>query len=676
MNSSSPDRAMDAAFAATPDEANRIRELTRQRRHLEALAAARALATAQPAHRDALYLLAANQRCLGQVEEALETLSRLQRAHPGFGRLYQERGYCFFALRDSADAIAAFQQAVALNPALSASWNALQKLYGLIGDRTSAGSAAEQLTALGRLPAEVVQAGSSFCEGDFGAAETLARDYLLKDDRHAEALRILARIEQQREGLHQAERLFGLVLDIAPDYHAARLELARVLVGRQKFVEARAEIATLLGVDRRNTEYRSLEATACAGLGDHRAAISIYRELLDESAPPPHLHLLLGHSLKALGYRDEAIQSYRAALAARPDFGDAYWSLANLKIHRFSESEIGQMRLAAGAPGTREADRLHLHFALGSALESSGRFEESWSQYQLGNAMKRAFGRYRPEYSEYDTGRQIAFCTSRFFADHVGVGASDPDPIFIVGLPRSGSTLVEQILASHSQIEGTQELNVVPRIVQELQGRSAPEDPAYPGVLLDMTREQFRRLGERYLAETRAFRTALPARPFFIDKLPNNFRHVGLIHLMLPNAKIIDARRAPMDCCFSNLKQLFAAGHEFSYDLEFIARYYRSYLRLMRHWDKALPRRVHRVLHEDLVEDLQGSVHRLLDFCGLAFERSCVDFHKTARAISTPSSEQVRQPINRDGLDSWVNYGRWLAPLQEMLGDALRDYRD
>ena len=274
---------------------------------------------------------------------------------------------------------------------------------------------------------------------------------------------------------------------------------------------------------------------------------------------------------------------------------------------------------------------------------------------------------------ETNTARQIAVCTPAFFARRAGWGNPAADPIFILGLPRSGSTLLEQILASHSQVEGTQELSDIQRIVQELQGRDPDlDDPRYPEVLAEMAPADFRALGERYLAETRVYRTD---KPRFIDKMPNNFRHVGLIHLMLPNARIIDARREPMSCCFSNLKQLFANGQEFSYGIEDIARYYRTYLDVMRHWDTALPGRVLRVHHEDVVADLEGSVRRMLDHVGLAFEPGCVAFHQSKRSVRTPSSEQVRQPIFRDGLDQWKKYEPWLAPLRTALGDAVDRYR-
>jgi hypothetical protein len=332
------------------------------------------------------------------------------------------------------------------------------------------------------------------------------------------------------------------------------------------------------------------------------------------------------------------------------------------------------MRAAEAAPSTSPVDRHHLCFALGKALEDRGEIAESWRYYEKGNALKRAESGYRPEIIETNTRNQMAVCTPEFFARRAGWGVTANDPIFIVGLPRSGSTLLEQILASHSQVEGTQELADIQRIVLDLQGRDPDLDnPRYPGVLADLSPEDLRRLGERYLAETRDYRTG---RPLFIDKMPNNFRHIGLIHLMLPNAIIIDARREPMACCFSNLKQLFAQGQEFTYSIADIARYYRTYLDLMAHWDKVLPGRVLRVQHEDVVADLEGAVRRLLDHGGLPFEPACVEFHKTRRSVRTPSSEQVRQPIFREGLDQWRRFDPWLAPLKAALGDALERYRE
>jgi len=547
-------------------------------------------------------------------------------------------------------------------------------VYRLSGDADNAAMAAGHRAVLAGLPPEVVTATSLFSDGDLAPAEQIVRSFLLRHGDHPEAMRLLAKIGMAHDVLDDAEILLEAVVALVPDHSAARYDYARCLVSRHKFAEARDQLRQLLALDARHTDYRSLAATTAVGLGEHGEAIALYRDMLAEIPDAPDVHLWLGHALKTIGQLPDAIEAYRAAAAARPDFGDAYWSLANLKTYRFTDDEVARMRAEEASPPAVLDDRIHLCFALAKALEDRGETAESWRYYERGNGLKHGESRYRPEVIETNTARQIAVCTPAFFARRAGWGNPAADPIFILGLPRSGSTLLEQILASHSQVEGTQELSDIQRIVQELQGRDPDlDDPRYPEVLAEMAPADFRALGERYLAETRVYRTD---KPRFIDKMPNNFRHVGLIHLMLPNARIIDARREPMSCCFSNLKQLFANGQEFSYGIEDIARYYRTYLDVMRHWDTALPGRVLRVHHEDVVADLEGSVRRMLDHVGLAFEPGCVAFHQSKRSVRTPSSEQVRQPIFRDGLDQWRKYEPWLSPLREALGDAVDRYRD
>ncbi len=655
-------------------EVRRIRGLAKIGRHTEALAAAEALSYQVPENRDVLYLIALNQRHLNRIPGALATLERLEQLHPRFSRLYQERGHCYVAMRDAPRAIDAFLRGVNINPALPASWSVLEGLYQMTGDAKNAATAAQHVATLKRLPPEVLLATSLFSDGELTSAENIVRAYLLKHGNHVEAMRLLAKIGFARDVLDDAELLLEAVLALAPDYRAARHDYALVLIERHKYQQAREELGKLLALEPQNRQYRTLFATACVGLGEHDRAIPLYRELLAEAPQAPDLHLSVAHCLKALGRSAEAIEAYRAAAAARPNFGDAYWSLANLKTYRFPDDEIARMCAEEIAPETPLLDRYHLCFALGKAYEDRGKYAESWRHYERGNGLKRSESRYRPEIIENNTRRQIEICTRQFFTHREGVGAASPAPIFILGLPRAGSTLLDQILASHSRVEGTQELSDIQRIVLGLQGRDPDLDnPRYPGVLADLKPEDFLRLGERYLTDTRVYRTD---KPYFIDKMPNNFRHIGLIHLMLPNAKIIDARREPMACCFSNLKQLFANGQEFTYSTEDIARYYRTYLELMRHWDEVLPGTVLHVWHEDVVDDLAGNVRRLLDFCGLEFEPACVEFHKTERSIRTASSEQVRQPIFREGLDQWKNYEPWLGPLRDALGDALVRYRD
>ena len=651
-------------------EVGRIRELSKGGRHAEALVAAEALAVTAPQDRDLLYLIAANQRCLNRIHEALETLRRLEQLDPRFSLLYQERGYCYTTLRDAPRAIEAFLRSADINPALEKTWSMLERLFRMTGDARNAAAAAEHISSLKNLQPEVVRAGSLFSDGDLSAAENILRAYLRISSDDVEALRLLARIQHQRAVLGEAESLLEAALEVKPNYVAARLDYVRVLIDRQKYLRAREETDTLLRLEPGNRDYLSLYAAACVGLGEHESAIARYRELLAASPASADLHVSLGHSLKAVGRKKEATESYQMAAAARPSFGDAWWSLANLKTYSFSQNEIVQMRAEEAAPGTDPVDRYHLCFALGKALEDRNEFAESWQFYERGNALKRAESRYHPDITETNTLKQVEVCTAQFFGARVGVGEPNFDPIFIVGLPRSGSTLIEQILASHSLVEGTHELSDIQRIVVEIRGL---EDNRYPAALAELAPEEFRRLGERYITDTRAYRQG---KPFFIDKMPNNFCHIGLIHLMLPNAKIIDVRRDPMACCVSNLRQLFAKGQEFTYSIEDIARYYRTYLELMRHWDAVLPGRILRVWYEDVVEDLEGNVRRILGFCGLEFEPTCVEFYKTERSVNTASSEQVRRPIFLGGLFQWRNYEPWLGPLKDKLDDALIRYRE
>jgi tetratricopeptide (TPR) repeat protein len=649
-------------------EVLRIRGLMEQREFASALAAAEALAGDYPQNRDALYMMAVCQRYLERVPDALGTLARLEKWHPKFSRLFQERGYCHVARREAEPAIQAFVCAVNLNHALAASWKALQTLFRITNQAQSAANADSHVAKLAELPPQIVSATGMLEEGELLPAEKIVREYLLKHGNDVEAMRLLAKIGLELNVLDDAELLLENVLLLAPDYTAARYDYARVLLERHKHALARAELDKLLQMEPGNRAYCMSYAAACAGLGEHERAMVLYRKLLAETAEAEELHLSIGHAQKTLGRTCEAIESYRAA-RCRTDFGDAYWSLANLKTYRFSDQEIEHMRREESGETTPLEDRYHFCFALGKALEDRGNYAESFDYYQRGNALKKSVSRYRPETIERNARLQMQVCTRDFFAERAGLGCPSEAPIFIVGLPRAGSTLLEQILASHSRVEGTLELPDIPRLVAELVGRDGDyDDPRYPAILASMQPQEFLRLGEAYLADTRPYRTG---KPHFIDKMPNNFRHIGLIHLILPNARIIDARREPMACCFGNFKQLFASGQEFTYGLEDIARYYLSYVALMNHWDAVLPGKVLRIQHEELVEDLPGHVRRLLAFCGLEFEPACLDFHKTDRSIRTASSEQVRQPINRAGLNQWRHFEPWLGPLKKALGILL-----
>lgn len=666
-----------AADIAQPSslEANvrRLQGLQGRGLHADALKAVRPLLQSFPENRDLILIEATSLRHLMKIADALSVLDRLEALQPRYSQMHQQRGLCHVALKDAPNAIQAFLIAVNINPALPQSWKMLEGLYKLIGDKQNAGIAAAHIATLKALPPEIVTATSLFSDGDLAPAENIARAFLLRHGHHPEAMRLLAKIGVAHDVLDDAELLLQGVLELAPDHRVARYEYADVLVKRHKFAQARTQAERLLATDPKSLDYRALAATASVGLGDSERAVAIYRDMLPDAPDSPDIHLWLAHALKTVGNLPDAIGEYRSAAAARPGFGDAYWSLANLKTYRFTDEEIARMEAEEASANVGAMDRYHLCFALGKALEDRGEFARSWAYYERGNALKRAESRYRPEVIETNTRRQTEICTRAFFDARAGWGVPNRDPIFIVGLPRSGSTLLEQIIASHSEVEGTQELPDIQRMVLEMQGREPDLDnPRYPTAMADMMVEDFRRLGEKYLADTKVYRAG---RPLFIDKMPNNFRHIGLIHLMLPNAKIIDARREPMSCCFSNLKQLFANGQEFTYSAEDIARYYRTYLELMAHWDAVLPGRVLRVQHEDVVDDLEGSVRRILSYCGLGFEQACVEFHKTERSVRTPSSEQVRQPIFRGSIDQWRNYEPWLGGLKSALGDALTRYR-
>jgi tetratricopeptide (TPR) repeat protein len=651
-----------------------LREAQQQGRHDHVVADTARLLQSHPENRDLLLLASTSLRHLRRIDEALAMIDRLEALYPRFSLLHQERGLCHVQRRDSTTAIDSLLRAVNINSALPASWSMLERLYSLTGDTINAATAAAHVATLKGLPPTIVQAFALFHDGDLALAEPMIRAFLLGNGDHPEAMRLLAKIGLAHDILDDAEFLLAGVLKIAPDFQAARRDYAETLVRRHKYREARNETDRLLAFDPANMDTLMLAATTSIGLGEQDRAIALYRAMIVSAPDEPDVYLWCGHALKTVGEVTAAIVAYRRAAKIRQDFGDAYWSLANLKRYIFSEDEINVMRGTEMLPKIAPVDRFHLCFALGKAFEDRGEITESWGYYARGNELKREESRYRPEIIETNTRLQTTIVTREFLAARSGAGTPEPDPIFIVGLPRSGSTLLEQILASHSLVEGTQELADIPRTVIDLQGRHHDLDnPRYPGVLRDLSADDFTRLGTAYLRDTRIHRTD---KPFFIDKMPNNFRHIGLIHLMMPNAKIIDARREPLSCCFSNFKQLFAQGQEFTYSIEDIARYYRTYLDLMRHWDEVLPGRVLRVQHEDVVADLQGSVRRILDHCGLDFEPACVDFHKNSRSVRTPSSEQVRQPIFRDGLDQWRKFEPWLGPLKSALGDALVRYRD
>ena len=549
--------------------------------------------------REALLREARALREQRRVPEALAMLERLRDQHPRFSRLHQERGQGLIALGDGVAAIAALREAVALNPALPACWDMLEQLYRLRGDLAEAGVAAQRLATLRQLPPPIVVVQSLLADGDLEPAEEVLTDHLRAAGESVGALRLLARIRLERGAPAEAEALLAAILDQAPDYVEARFDYAMAMLQGQKHYAARQQAERLLAHSPDNRAYLKLYGAACLGLGDFEPVIDLYARLLAapcESADEiADLRLWRANALKAMGRGPEAVADYRAALSARPDHGVAWFNLANLKTYRFAEEDIARMKAAEARPALNDMDRVYLRFALGKALEDQGDYAASWDFYARGNALRRASSRYRHDVAARCADRLKQALTADVFASRAGWGAGDPAPIFVLGLPRSGSTLIEQILASHSQVEGTHELTEIGRYAGELCGLDPdcglPIDPA---ALLRLTPAQARASGERFLEETSAYRRL--GRPFFIDKMPNNFWHIGLIHLILPQATILDVRREPMACCFSNFKQLFGMTNQaFTYGLEDIAGYYRIYLDLMRHWDAVLPGRVLRV---------------------------------------------------------------------------------
>jgi tetratricopeptide (TPR) repeat protein len=607
-------------------------------------------------------------RTSNQLTAALLALQRLEATYSRSGRLQEELGHLYRALGQDAAALAAYRRAVSYNDTLVESWGALEALCRSAGEISEAQRAAHCLDYMAGLPPAVVTASSLLSEGELQAAETTVRQYLQTHGAHVDAMRILAQLSVKLNVLDDAEILLDNILRMRPDYDNARFEYAYVLAERRRYEPALLEIRRLLDRDPGNPVYRKLYASICDGLGWNDEALRIYAQLSREMPQDTDLYVSMGRILRTRGATDEAVPLFKTAQGAPGSFALASFALSNVNKYRFSDEEITRMRHAEAVPTATVADRYNLCFALGKALEQRAQYEESFTYYARGNTLKRSEIRPDPESLIQTMLRQPLVCTREFFAARSGVGCLRPDPIFIVGMPRAGSTLLEQILASHSQIDGTLELPDIARLVHQFRNRDPDAPPRYPAILADLTPEELREMGEIYLQDTRIYRKGAP---FFIDKLPQNFRDIGFIHLILPNARIIDARREAMACCFGNFKQLFPKGMEFKYTLEDLGRYYRHYVALMEHWERVLPGKILRVQYEDVVNDLEGSVRRMLDFLGLPFEPACLEFYKTPRAVRTMSADQVRRPINREGLDQWRHFEPWLGPLKEALGKAV-----
>ncbi|MGK2924398.1 MAG: sulfotransferase [Lysobacterales bacterium] len=630
------------------------------------------LLESHPGSEAARRILAAACRLHGDAARSLALLQPLAWRNtdsPGF--LY-EYGQSLGSMGRGDEAIAALRRAVQLEPGHAAAWRALGDQLAVAGDEAGSHEAYEQHFATSIRHPQLVECVELLRNGKLAQAERLARDFLKQHPADVSAIRILADIGMKLGQFDDARLLLERCLELAPDFHLARHNYAVTLVRQQKLEAALAEVQTLLAMEPDNPNFLVLKGTILVRMGDHAEALAIYERVLNNYPNQARAQMNYGHTLKTVGRLDDSIAAYRKCTDLNPGLGEAWWSLANLKTFRFSDTDIEVMQSQVTSEGGDPEDQAHIAFALGKALEDRGEFDASFRFYQRGNAIRRINHRHNVKVNVFNTARQIKALDAAFFESRKGVGCPAPDPIFIVGLPRAGSTLLEQILASHSQVEGTAELTDIITISRKLAEKSR-KNPAgkYPEILAELPTERFRELGESYLETTRIQRSDTP---FFIDKMPNNFQHIGLIHLILPNAKIIDARRHPMACCFSGYKQLFARGQTFTYGLDDIGRYYRDYVILMEHWDQVLPGRVHRVHYEEMVADTENQIRALLNYCGLPFEDACLRFYETKRAIRTPSAEQVRQPIYTEGLEQWRHYEQHLGPLKEALGPVLERY--
>lgn len=624
-----------------------------------------AVLAGSPDDPDALYLSAVALRFGGELDAALQTLLRLKTVAPSHSRAHQEEGHVHRDAGRADQALRAYSRAITLNPALDASLRESIKLLAQGRRERPAIRLQVQLDALLALPAELRTVMDLVAQNKLVKAEGLCRNFLRNHPDDVEAMRLLADIAVKLGVLDDAEFLLESAAVFAPDNLPVQLDYVQVLRKRQKFQAALDQARQLLERYPANVQVQSLAAIEHMQTGDFDSAVSLLDQVLEQVPGDPRTLVTYGHALKTEGRTSAAIERYQQAIDTYAEHGESYYALANLKTYRFDDAEIERMEALQRSGNLGLMDGVYVSFALAKGHEDAGRYEQAFRCYEQGNALKKAQSRYDADRMGDEMRSVASLCSREFFAERAGYGAAAPDPIFVVGLPRAGSTLLEQILASHSQVDGTLELPNILSLSQRLRRREG-----YPEALTQLSADECRELGETYLEETAIHRSGAP---LFVDKMPNNFRHIGLIKLILPNAKIIDARREPMACCFSGFKQLFAEGQEFSYSLSDIGRYYRDYVALMAHWDDVLPGSVIRVQHEDVVADLDGQVRRLLDLCGLAFEPECLAFHETERSVRTPSSEQVRQPIFTDGLQQWRHFEPWLDPLKVALFDELTD---
>ncbi|MFL2495184.1 MAG: tetratricopeptide repeat-containing sulfotransferase family protein [Porticoccaceae bacterium] len=628
-----------------------------------------------PSNGDVLYMLAVCYRYQKRYPEALDTLRKLRFSVPDHSRAYQEIGHVYRAMNQVDAALNSYSQAVLINPALEASIRCQIEVLREVNRSDLALRLADlerDLLELRATPPPLIAVTDLISQGKLVKAEKLCKAFMLKNPKHIEGMRLLADIAVRLGVLEDAEFLLETAVKFSPLSTKPRIDYIQVLRKQQKYEAALSHAKVLVEQEPKNPQFQSVFAVESMQSGDYDTALRTFDSILKILPEEPATLTSRGNALKTQGKKEEAIDSYRRAIKKYPAHGEAYYSLANLKLFTFTDTEIAAMESQEQNPGVSHMARIYLDFALGKAFEDMGDYDKAFSYYERGNSFKRSQSRFISEDLTAEFKAQAEVFSQGFVQKHTDSGFDAPDPIFIVGLPRSGSTLLEQILASHSKIDGTMELPNILSLAQKLRrGDKMSGTSHYPSILKTMDAQSLRSFGEAYINDTRVHRGQAP---FFIDKMPNNFRHIGLINLILPNAKIIDARRHPMGCCFSAFKQLFHEGQEFSYGLKEVGTYYKDYVDLMDHWDEVLPGKVLRVQYEEVVADLETQVRRILDYCGLDFEESCVSFYETDRAVRTPSSEQVRQPIYKSGVEQWKNFEGNLDPLKQALGPVLKRY--
>jgi len=630
---------------------------------------------AVPGHPHARLILGAAQRIVGQTQAAIAVLDPLAREQPRAAPVHLELGIALAEASRPGEATTALRRALLLKPDSPDAWRWLADQLDAQGDASGADQARAQYIRSATRDPRLLEAASALVGNELPLAEARLRAHLSAYPTDVAALRMLAEVAGRLQRYQDAQQLLERCLQLAPGFDAARHNYGIVLNRQGKAELALPQVERLLAREPRNPGYRNLHAAVLANLGDYHGSIRVYEGVLREFPQQPKVWMSYGHSLRTAGRHAESVAAYRHAIELEATLGEAWWSLANLKTFHFSEADLSALRAALARTDLADEDRLHFEFALARALEDAASYEESFAHYGAGNAIRRRSHPYSAEQNSQFMQRSQALFTAEFFAERAGSGVAAADPIFIIGLPRAGSTLIEQILASHSQVEGTMELPDVPQIAREIAARRGGEpESGFLPALAALTFAELRAYGERYLARTRILRRS--GAPFFVDKMPNNCLYVGLIQLILPNARIVDARRHPLGCCFSCFKQHFARGQSFTYAFDDLGRYYRDYVALMAHFDAVLPGRVHRVFYESMVEDTEAQVRQLLAYCGLPYEEACLRFYENERAVRTASSEQVRQPIFREGLHQWRHFEPWLGPLKAALGPVLSAYPD